>query len=108
MKPRGKVLNMRSVTDDQFKDATRIDRTTKWGNPFVIGKDGTREEVIKKYRSYLVKGLRYGKFTHEELAALHGHDLLCWCAPEPCHGDVLIAQSGLAVKMLEVINERRI
>jgi hypothetical protein len=61
-------------------------RASKWLNPFVIGPDGAREEVIAKYRAWIA--------TQPELMAalpeLRGKDLVCWCAPEPCHGDVLL------------------
>lgn len=67
--------------------AIYIGRPSKWGNPFVIGRDGSREEVIEKYRSWLL--------SQPDLVAavkrdLKGKDLVCWCAPKPCHGDVLI------------------
>jgi hypothetical protein len=61
-------------------------RASKWRNPFVIGPDGTREEVIAKYRAWIVE-------QPELMAALpdlRGKDLVCWCAPEPCHGEVLL------------------
>ncbi len=38
-----------------FSGKNKIDRTTKWGSPFAIGKDGSREEVLQKYRDYLKK-----------------------------------------------------
>lgn len=74
----------------------RIDRQTKWGNPFVIGKDGTRSEVIRKFEKYL-------KSKPELMAALPelaGKTLGCWCAPQACHGDVLLrlANPGVAKK----------
>ena len=62
-----------------------IGRPSKWGNPFVIGRDGTREEVIARYEAWLLE-------QPELLAALpelEGKTLGCWCAPRPCHGDVL-------------------
>lgn len=63
-----------------------IGRPSKWGNPFVIGKDGTREECIDKYRQYLL--------GRPELVAslgeLNNKLLGCWCAPLACHGDVLM------------------
>ncbi len=62
-----------------------IDRTTKWGNPFVLGTDGTRSEVIAKYRDYLLTN----KPLMAALPELRGKTLGCWCAPRPCHGDVL-------------------
>ena len=62
-----------------------IGRPSKWGNPFSIGKDGTREEVILKYLKWL-------KNQPELIAALpelKGKRLGCWCAPKACHGDML-------------------
>lgn len=62
-----------------------IGRPSKWGNPFVIGKDGDRDEVIRKYREWI-------KTQPELLAALpelKGKALGCWCSPRACHGDVL-------------------
>lgn len=66
------------------KDAVYVGRPTKWGNPFQIGRDGTREEVIAKYREWLL--------THRALPfkTLKGKDLVCWCAPLPCHADILL------------------
>lgn len=59
-----------------------IGRPSKWGNPFTIGKDGTRKEVIEKYREWI-------KIQSLDLRELKGKTLGCWCAPLPCHGDVL-------------------
>ena len=64
---------------------TYIGRGSKWGNPFVIGKDGTRTEVIEKYKSWIVQ-------QPELMAALHelkDKRLGCWCSPKLCHGHVL-------------------
>ena len=65
-----------------------IDRDTDWGNPFKVGQDGSREEVIDRYRyhleghPHLMERLKGGE--------LSGKVLGCWCYPNPCHGDVLI------------------
>ena len=63
-----------------------IGRPSKWGNPFEVGKDGTRSEVIEKYRKWIL--------TQPELLShldeLKGKVLGCWCSPLPCHGDVLV------------------
>lgn len=63
-----------------------IDRTTKWGNPFTIGEDGTRKEVIEKYRKWLLNNKELLKCLPE----LRGKILGCWCKPNACHGDVLL------------------
>lgn len=62
-----------------------IGRPYKWGNPFVIGKEGTREEVIEKYRTKLLESTILLRDLHE----LKGKILGCWCKPLACHGDVL-------------------
>jgi len=62
-----------------------IGRPSKWGNPFVIGKDGTRDEVIEKYRQWLLSNPE----LLEEVKELKGKILGCWCSPKKCHGDVL-------------------
>ena len=59
---------------------------SRWANPFRVRRDGTREQVIAKYAAWLVD-------QPELMAALpelRGKDLACWCAPAPCHGDVLL------------------
>jgi len=63
-----------------------IGRPGLWGNPFIIGEDGSREEVIDKYRQYLLGN----RALMDSLHMLKGKTLGCWCAPLPCHGDVLV------------------
>jgi len=63
---------------------------SKWANPFKIDKpgkscDGTRAEVIAKYRAWIVQQ----PALMAALSELRGKDLACWCAPEPCHAEVL-------------------
>lgn len=65
--------------------AQYIGRGSKWGNPFVIGKDGSRETVIRKYIAWLPSQLR-----EDAKKELKGRDLVCFCAPEACHGDILL------------------
>ena len=62
-----------------------IGRPSEWGNPFEIGKDGTRQQVIDKYRAWI----RTQPALMAKLPALKGKTLGCWCHPKPCHGDVL-------------------
>ena len=62
-----------------------IGRPSKWGNPFSIGKDGTREEVIKKYEEWISQQPE----LLADLPSLKGKVLGCWCKPQACHGDIL-------------------
>ena len=67
-----------------------VGRPTIWGNPFVIGRDGSREEVIAKYEEYLLNEPKLLRRLHE----LRGKHLVCWCAPKACHADVLIKHAN--------------
>src|ERR1700693_1390920 len=57
-------------------------------NPFHIGKDGTREEVIEKFAAYWYAPEQWDirraawYFAEDEV-------LGCWCKPLPCHGDII-------------------
>lgn len=62
-----------------------IGRPSKWGNPFTIGKDGTREDVIAQY----VQWFWTQPHLVESISELKGKTLGCWCSPQPCHGDFL-------------------
>lgn len=79
-----KVLNKRKSPIPP--DAVYIGRGGRWGNPFVIGEDGNRAEVIAKYRQMVMASPRLLDRLHE----LRGKDLVCWCSPQACHGDVLL------------------
>ncbi len=76
-----RVVNLRRESYD-----VDITRRGKWGNPFYIDRDGTRAEVIEKYRQWI--------FTQPTLLAnlhtLKGKRLGCVCKLSPCHGDVLV------------------
>ena len=59
-------------------------------NPFKIGRDGTREEVLIKYRIYIINRLNSEPVLLEQFKQLKGKKLGCWCKPENCHGDILV------------------
>ena len=76
-----KVVHCKKESYDVY-----IGRPSKWGNPFIIGKDGTREEVIEKYEDWLLRQ----PALIIELYELKGKTLGCFCSPNKCHGDILI------------------
>lgn len=91
MDERPRVLNRRTGSTS---GAVYIGRPSRWGNPF-SHRDGTlarfrvgsRDEAVDAYAEWIQ--------TQPELLAalpeLAGRDLVCWCAPARCHGDVLLA-----------------
>ena len=89
-----KVINLRDTGGKVPEGAVLIDRRTGWGNPFKIGPDGTRAEVIELHKSLCnvqnERDMPWFPKWRTALDALRGKDLACWCAPLPCHGDVLL------------------
>lgn len=73
-----RVVNVRRESYD-----VDIRRPSKWGNPFVVGRDGTRDVCIALFRLHCT-GLR--EFARTKL---RGKVLGCVCKPLSCHGDVL-------------------
>lgn len=68
-------------------DAVYVGRPTKWQNPFVLKQEADREAVIERFRQYLREQPALVRAIRREL---RGRDLICWCAPKPCHADVLV------------------
>lgn len=66
------------------KDAIYVGRPSKWGNAAVIGIHGDRNAVLRWYRQAIAH--RHNEIKQE----LKGKDLVCWCAPKPCHADILL------------------
>lgn len=61
-----------------------------WSNPFKIGPDGTREEVLRMYEEWLRAKLRADDgFIGGIRGQLKDRVLICWCKPAACHGDLL-------------------
>ena len=81
--------------------AVYIGRGSKWGNPFVIGKHGDRDAVCEQHKQYLWNQVQSGEISLEELAALKGKDLVCFCVPARCHGHTLEQAAEWAVRQLQ-------
>ena len=81
-----RVLNKNKIKNIP-ENSVYVGRPSVWGNPFIIGKDGCREEVIMKYRTFLFRNKELTEKVKEELA---GKNLICFCSPKSCHADVLL------------------
>ena len=68
--------------------AVRIDRGTRFGNPFVLGEDGDRDDVCEAYADYYLPHKK-GILASIESGELEGKVLVCHCYPKRCHGDCL-------------------
>lgn len=79
--------------------------TSEWANPFKIG-TMTRDEVIIAYQDMICKKIRDDPSTIDKLHQLRGKMLGCWCAPEPCHGDVLARMAEMSREELIEMSKR--
>jgi hypothetical protein len=86
----------------------RTGRPGEWGNPYSHRPSrvpgvivvATVEEAIERYRRHLWAEIRSGGLPLDKLAALADKTLGCWCAPAPCHGEVLAAAAAWAAAQL--------
>jgi len=83
-----------------------VGRPSALSNPFKIGRDGTRDEVIAKYAVWLDERLREDCAAKtafndllETLRLFEEVTLICWCAPKRCHAEVI------RDKLFEVLND---
>lgn len=82
------VVNMRGGNREYD---VRIDRKGPFGNPFVLGVDGDRDEVIAKFRHWLTSSTcTRSQWVRDHMGELKDKRLGCWCHPEACHGDVYV------------------
>lgn len=96
-----KVIHKRDQTGGEHDlphPQVYVGRPSPLGNPYAIGKDGTRGEVIELYREWIEHTMKhdpesaaskeFDRIVHMYIA--NGSiDLVCWCAPQACHADVI-------------------
>jgi len=80
--------------------AVFVGRPSKWGNPFILGRHGTREQTIEKFEAYLKANPALLDAAKKEL---RGKDLVCFCWPAACHADVLLRLSNKRTKRKSVV-----
>ncbi|MEZ2757258.1 DUF4326 domain-containing protein [Providencia vermicola] len=91
---RVKIINLNLTLvvnkDKGDKFDVYIGRGTIWGNPYQIGIDGDRDEVIRKYKYDFDKGfLKPFDDIDRNILAIRGKVIACHCKPYPCHGDII-------------------
>jgi hypothetical protein len=84
---RTRLINLHSSDEGDY---VYIGRPTKWGNPYIKGRDGDRAEVCRKYEQHFNEQLRNNKTFRKEILELKGKTLACTCKPLQCHGDTII------------------
>jgi len=105
-----KVVNLRSWKGSGC--LVKVDRSSILGNPFRMKKDcpAERDRVIAVYRAYLWEEIQKHEDIYAELNRIRILEQLdevylgCWCAPKPCHGDVIKA----AIEWMDEQDEKEV
>ena len=94
-----KVINRRSEEFSRNNNQIYIGRGSPWGNPFThlpLSRTkapfqvATEEESMTRYEAWLREKLAKDPELRRKLLELDGQELVCYCKPRPCHGDILI------------------
>lgn len=82
------VRNMSKMSKADWAEGNNIycGRGSMWGNPFVLGVDGDRDEVCDRFEKEILPKLN--------LVQLRGMNLVCYCAPLRCHCDALLEKAN--------------
>ena len=93
----GKVINLKDKPRPEYDVyigrrqwvGKELFEASPWSNHFSVKCHG-RDEALRRYE----EGLRGNPELLARLPELEGKTLACWCAPSPCHGDVLLRLIG--------------
>lgn len=87
-----------NIHEAETKNFVYIGRGSSFGNKYVIGEDGTREEVIEKYKKWFYKRIDKQPRFLKDVLRLRGKTLGCFCKPDGgfkgrvlCHGQIIIS-----------------
>lgn len=88
--PTTTVVNVRKTS---CEGVVMVDRSTKYGNPYRMEKDGgdySREGCIEAFREWWYADGQE-ELRRQAIEELQGETLGCWCKPKACHADVIAA-----------------
>lgn len=82
---------MKTTIHNKYKEQydVYIGRPSIYGNPFQIGKDGNRQDVVNKFRNYFYTKIEFDENFKKQVLTLRGKRLGCFCKPNECHGDII-------------------
>lgn len=94
------VINFYKMGKNIPADGVYIGRESKqnnlsgslFANPFAMktgGDDIERDRVIASYEGWIKDEIQGGRIRKEDLLALRGKKLVCYCSPKKCHGDII-------------------
>ena len=88
-KMKTKVVNIKNENYDVYIGRAGRGQSGYFGNPFRLLDNETRGATIERYKSYFYQRLESDPQFREQIHALKGKTLGCFCKPYPCHGDII-------------------
>ena len=85
------VVNLFDENYDTYIGRKGFGMTGEFGNPYRLNKDGTRLDILMKFRKYFTKRMNNDQEFKKKIMALRGNTLGCFCKPRDCHGDIIAA-----------------
>jgi hypothetical protein len=95
-----RVVNLREERYDVYIGRPGKGQKGPLGNPFEIGRDGTRAQVLQKHRAWATHRLVMDYEFRLQVLGLRGKTLGCFCRPAACHGDFYVEWIGMYVEIL--------
>jgi Domain of unknown function (DUF4326) len=84
------IYSKRAGTRRTPRSAVDVTRPSPWGNPFVVGRDGTQRECVQLYNAWIDRP-EQATLRERMRRDLAGHDLVCACGEgEPCHAHIVM------------------
>lgn len=92
-----KVINRRTATKEEKANAHYVGRPTPLGNPWTLPKGEEPGATLTKYKAWLNLQWKTQNpkviYALKLLATIYRNEgeltLMCWCAPNPCHADIV-------------------
>jgi hypothetical protein len=101
----GKTIPENAVYIGRKNSAAGLEQS-KFANPEPLAKGSSEQERqanLGRYRQWLVTQVKTGRISADDLLELKDKDLVCFCSPKACHGDVVKEAVGWAVKNQEAL-----
>ncbi len=98
--PKTTVVNINKSKYDVYIGRGGHGKSGYFGNPYHIGKDGNRDEVVAEYKKYFLDRMNNDVEFALLIQGLRGKKLGCFCSPKLCHGDIIVEYLERTMKVL--------
>jgi len=86
---------VRHIREHRTPNDIYIGRPSPWGNPFPLRSESERGACVERFRVWAqFSGDPRAVWIRAHVHELRGKNLVCFCAPKACHGDILRAMAG--------------